>query len=238
LHLYHAIEMPDFQVSIKKRYRYSPLYSDQVRILHLQPGEPNDTVFVEISPEKLDGDIIKYSALSWEWGSERAREAIRIKDKGNTDSEIRMMPIKPNLLAALKRLRQRHKIERLWVDAICIDQTELDDNVDTVKQRNLEKSNQISMMTKIYGMAEKVCVWLGEESEDSAKAVQFIDRLVKLEDMYYIAGLERSSNFDYSIANDLGSLIKLLKRGWFNRRWVVQVTYTVSPTLALSLNTK
>jgi Heterokaryon incompatibility protein (HET) len=70
-------------------------------------------------------------------------------------------------------------------------------------------------MDKIYGMAEKVCVWLGKEENESEKAIELIKSLVELKDFENSTGL--------SSANDLGALIKLLKRGWFSRRWVVQV---------------
>ena len=127
----------------------------------------------------------------------------------------------------------KDKILRLWVDAICIEQIEQDDSLHD-EEKNLEKSNQISIMTDIYEMAENVCVWLGEESEDSAKAIDFVNRLVQLKGFDRVVGPECKIS-DYSVGNDLEALIKLLKRGWFSRRWVVQVIYTLSPALALSL---
>jgi hypothetical protein len=226
--------------SFQKEYRYKALEENEIRILHLQPGERNDSVFVEISHEKLNAEIAKYHALSWQWGREKASEVIRIKHKDG-DNEIWTMKIMPNLLAALKHLRMKDKILRLWVDAICIEQIEQGDNSHTSinadeqnadEQKNLEKSNQISIMNKIYGTAENVCVWLGEEYEDSAKAIELINRIVQLKDFDHIAELESKISGD-SIGNDLGALIKLLKRGWFSRRWVVQVIYTVSPSFGI-----
>jgi hypothetical protein len=274
-----------------KEYIYRGLKRGQIRILHLQPGETSDTIFVEITHELLDQSIAPYHALSWEWGSGPPTEIIRIKDKESTDSKVWTMKIKPNLSAALKQLRWRNKIRRLWVDAICIDQivqsgTGLAQakrksnaaisaplvNLDGIKEplngkqinckqvngdghnsideistlsdqplpsepvakvdagstasdedKDLEKSDQISMMNKIYGQAEEVSVWLGEERDDSSKGMKLIERLVKLKDFDTIAGLE--NNIEGStMANDLVPLIRLLKRGWFGRRWVVQVS--------------
>jgi hypothetical protein len=216
-------------VSLQKEYKYEALEENEIRILHLQPGERNDSVFVEISHEELNAEIVKYHALSWQWGREKASEVIRIKHKEK--DKIWTMKIMPNLLAALKHLRMKDKILSLWVDAICIEQIEQGDNsltsVNPDERKNLEKSNQVSIMTKIYGMAENVCVWLGEERDDSAKAIELVNRLVQLKGFDHIAGLE-SKISGYSLGNDLEALIKLLKRGWFSRRWVVQVTYTVS----------
>jgi hypothetical protein len=216
--------------SSETEYKYRPLKENlnEIRILHLQPGERNDSVFVEISHEELNAGIGEYDALSWQWGSDRASEVIRIKhkDKDNTDPKIWTMKIMPNLMVALKHLRMEDQILRLWVDAICIEQIEQGNNsptsIDADEQKNLEKSNQISIMTKIYGMAANVAVWLGGEEEDTAKAIGLVNILVHPKGFDHITGLE-SKTSDYSIENDLNALIKLLKRGWFSRRWVVQV---------------
>ena len=67
----------DPQAVQPREYEYKPLEDGQIRILHVQPGEKTDTLFIEISHENLDV-IEPYRALSWEWGSGRPSEAIRI----------------------------------------------------------------------------------------------------------------------------------------------------------------
>ena len=193
-------------------YKYPPLgeNNSKIRILHLRPGEDNDSIFVEISCEELVSGIEPYSALSWQWGTEEPTQTIRIKN--DKQPSIWRLKVRRNLLAALKQLRDRHKTVRLWVDAICIKQEPEDDP---------EKSAQISLMTKIYGMAKEVCVWLGEASDDSDIAIKFVNKLVNLDDENHVAGLDRRP-FDPDQAKELEALIKLLKRGWFSRRWVVQ----------------
>lgn len=200
-------------------YVYDRLAEKCIRILHLQPGVQDDSVVVEISSEELDENIEGYSALSWEWGTEKNSEIIRVKTKDQ--SRVFSIPVKANLLKAFQRLRESDAIVRLWVDAVCINQA--GDN-------NLEKSEQISMMAKIYGIAEKVCVWLGEESDDSKKAIQYIDQLVHLEDDNHIAALENC----IIDADRLVPLTKFLKRGWFSRRWVVQVSSLLFKSWSLS----
>lgn len=60
-------------------------------------------------------------------------------------------PVTVNLHEALLRLRDP-AIERIiWIDAVCIDQ---DDDT--------EKTHQIGLMSKIYGQANRVIIWLGE----------------------------------------------------------------------------
>ncbi|KFA71620.1 hypothetical protein S40288_03637 [Stachybotrys chartarum IBT 40288] len=217
-------------------YEYQPLDPGHVRILHLQPGEHNDSVFIEITHEALEkGPVNPYRALSWEWGKEPENEYIRVKNKDANGSGRRedvmedgayktdTLRVKPNLLAALKHLRSTNRIKRLWVDAISIDQIELARTDAEKEGKNDEKSNQISMMTKIFGLAEEVSVWLGEERDNSDKAIEFVEALLNLDDSNHITGLERST-FDDStrLTQSLEPLIALLKRGWFSRRWVVQ----------------
>jgi hypothetical protein len=205
-------DLPD----VPRPYQYERLPTGYIRILQLQPGELADSVFVEISQERLSKEIQSYNALSWQWGDSRENTLIRIKNKEikDFDSQIWTLEVRSNLLDALKHLRQKNKIVRLWVDAVCIKQE---------MENNEEKSEQISLMTKIYGMADEVCVWLGRASDDSTKAMKFVRQLVNLDDANHIAGVERRT-FDWSNASDLAALIKLLKRGWFSRRWVVQVS--------------
>jgi hypothetical protein len=226
---------PSIELNDIETYEYKELKNGEIRILHLQRGNVNDSVLISISREKLDRKMmqdekLKYKALSWQWGTREADKYVYVKDKDSGSLSIFKLGVKSNLLDALKRLRLRDKEIRLWVDAICIDQSkEESDNAS-------EKSNQISMMTAIYRIAEEVCIWIGQEHDGSKEAVEFIDSLVKLDDVNHIGVLEPKGS-DESIASKMLSLIKLLKRGWFSRRWVIQVTHTLL-TLALPLKTQ
>ena len=61
------------------------------------------------------------------------------------------MPVTDNLFNALSRLRRRFKMRILWVDRLCINQTDMD-----------ERGQQVSMMGRIYREAKCVNIWLGE----------------------------------------------------------------------------
>ena len=111
--------------------------------------------------------------------------------------------IKPNLGAALRALRHNNRPRYLWIDAICIDQDHI-----------REKNHQVDMMSEIYGRAKNVCIWLGEASEASEKALRFIKHEVL-----------RLRNFDNLCDNKENSpkwlaLLELMQREWFSRRWV------------------
>ena len=63
--------------------------------------------------------------------------------------------ITENLYAALQRL-QDHSIKRIWIDTIYINQ-----------QDQQERGHQVRSITKIYGRAHRVVVWLGEAADSS-----------------------------------------------------------------------
>lgn len=100
-----------------------------------------------------------YEALSWCWGTAKPTSYISIRKNGR----IYAKKVQPDLLAALKALRDPQEDRCLWIDAICINQDDLS-----------EKNHQVEMMSKIYGEAKRVCIWLGEGDKSSETAIQFI----------------------------------------------------------------
>jgi hypothetical protein len=144
---------------------------------------------------------IEYEALSWCWGRNVSDYGISVTKGG----ESYKMAVRRDLVLALSYLRRKEKPRILWIDAICIDQ----DN-------SVERNQQVQMMSRIYTRAENVCIWLGEQDNDSEIAFKFIqDEITHLKDFDSI-----SSNKDYN--NKWQALMKLMQREWFSRRWVVQ----------------
>ncbi len=69
----------------------------------------------------------------------------------------------PNLLQGLKALRSRRKQHHVWVNNLCINQENIE-----------EKIGHVAIRDEIYAHARHVCVWLGEASESSRIAMDFI----------------------------------------------------------------
>jgi hypothetical protein len=88
------------------------------------------------------GQMPKYEALSYTWGSEDSQNAILLDGK--------TFLVRDNLWEALIRLRMRDEERVLWIDAICINQ-------DDISERN----QQVRIMPHIYTRAQVVLVWLG-----------------------------------------------------------------------------
>lgn len=54
----------------------------------------------------------------------------------------------------LKQLHRRYRIRRLWIDAICIEQT---------AEGEPERNEQVKNMGEVYASASIVLIWLGTE---------------------------------------------------------------------------
>jgi hypothetical protein len=150
--------------------------------------------------EKPPASLIKYEALSWRWG-ENPLHQILIR-KG---SRLTRKSAHKELVWALKYLRYPDEDRILWIDAICIDQDFIP-----------EKNHQVEMMALIYSCADRVCVWLGIDDRESRLAIKFIkDEVMKLQQFDELC--EKKENTE-----KWQSLLSLMQRSWFSRRWVVQ----------------
>ena len=130
-----------------------------------------------------------YEALSYVWGDPDETLSICV-DKN-------MFQVTVNLHAALSRLRD-HSFERIiWVDAICIDQSNKE-----------ERKQQVQLMAKIYSSAHRVIVWLGEEAVEIKGALEHIQ---------LAANEELTEHSDKEMKQQA---LNLLQNPWFQRIWV------------------
>ncbi|KAF2027854.1 hypothetical protein EK21DRAFT_11979, partial [Setomelanomma holmii] len=121
-------------------FRYKPLDTTKqsIRLAEITPDDSNDLIICHLS----DCDLARkpsYTALSYTW------------DRGNEQRDLlcdgKVMPIGSNLCNFLHRFRDRQETcaERLWIDAICINQ-------DDVGERN----HQVAQIRSIYTVANRV----------------------------------------------------------------------------------
>ncbi|KAH8906655.1 hypothetical protein BR93DRAFT_958839 [Coniochaeta sp. PMI_546] len=153
---------PDFtkikMESATGSYIYKALQPGEIRLLRLLPSSTKwSKIQCSLEPTTLRSDP-DYKALSYTWGQEPPRHTIICDGKP--------FPVRPNLYSALRRLRRATQPLTLWIDAICINQEDLD-----------EKKSQIPLMSDIYYQAERVIIWLGERANGSDKAMALLNRL-------------------------------------------------------------
>lgn len=93
-----------------------------------------------------------YEALSYTWGDITLTHRILLsgEDDSGTIVAARSFQVGANAFDALRELRLRDKPLILWVDAICIDQSNVE-----------EKNAQVAMMSTIYRNSHRVLLWLG-----------------------------------------------------------------------------
>jgi hypothetical protein len=76
------------------------------------------------------------------------------------------LSVTQNLRTALPYLRLRDRPRMLWIDAICVNQDDLE-----------ERSQQVQLMAEVFKLAERVVVWLGEATPTSACAMGILEKV-------------------------------------------------------------
>jgi hypothetical protein len=160
---------------------------NQIRTLSLEPGNFDDAITGTLGVLCL-GDHPKYEALSYVWGMDVALKPMVLENIS--------MPITQNLDIALRHLRSAVKSRTLWVDAVCIDQS-----------NPKERAQQVRLMDRIYKSASTVLVWLGPSEKNSDLVMRRIQFFHK---KYWLT-------YEFQVG-----LMEILYRPWFTRIWVIQ----------------
>ncbi|KAI1360307.1 heterokaryon incompatibility protein-domain-containing protein [Xylaria arbuscula] len=143
--------IPDQNDTSLRSSIYTPLdYTQpQVRFIEIVPSATDDQeVSCRLKVMDLSNNI-PYAALSYVWGNSNCTEDILVNGI--------KLPVTINLASALRQFRKdgfpHHpdigKLQWLWVDAICIDQSNVE-----------EKNHQVPLMGKLYANASLVLSWL------------------------------------------------------------------------------
>ncbi|KAF3189878.1 hypothetical protein TWF788_009865 [Orbilia oligospora] len=203
-------------------FKYSPLEDGHIRLLKIwyTPHEHYPLICsLKSRPLKSDGVAeLPYDALSYFWGPEspgayiylrhdRDDKGIALGDQnwGSMARHARRVFLRANLYRALLQLRKQ-RVSLVWVDFLCINQTD-----------TIEKTSQLREMVKIYGAANRVCVWLGE-ADDIGRSDKAMDFIEAVKDFAMLNMLVE----DTRRANEWLAISELMRDRWFSRRWVVQ----------------
>jgi hypothetical protein len=212
---------------------YSPLSNArEIRLVILEPGSDDDPISCRLLHAELGK--LEYEALSYEWG-----------DASNADTDIlingKEVQIRQNLRIALWHLRPKDEERCLWIDAMCIDQSNV-----------LERNHQVELMGKIYSTSKSTIAWLGLPMADSDLAM---DRMMEFEALVEREGRDRivmsvvrpnpQPNFqavdvmgppgsrsevsiksrliDFPVTTaQLDALISIAIRSYWSRMWIIQ----------------
>ncbi|KAB8263574.1 heterokaryon incompatibility protein-domain-containing protein [Aspergillus pseudonomiae] len=212
-------------------YSKLPPGTDMTRMLRLFPHKDSNAQIrgelIEYELSNTDGRKHIYEALSYVWYD---GEESRDKEPRSIILNDCIFPVTRNLFAALVHLRN-HQLDRvLWIDAVCINQSDND-----------EKERQIPFMRTIYAQANCVIVWLGEARDNSDEAFERIRFLAEdgLKHQSFSDGGMTDDSSDEVFSTDSDEFLAdvstvqnttiedcacsmLLQRNWFRRIWVLQ----------------
>jgi hypothetical protein len=178
------------------------VYSDfidpkaQIRLLILLPAS-------ESHPDIIEGKLVRvdflqdpvYEALSYEWGDKDADRELVLDGHA--------FRVRKNLWQALRNLRTGTE-RAIWVDAICVDQTNL-----------RERNHQVAQMSQIFSRAKNVLIWLGSDDEQNSAASVAIDAIKSRKYISWRPGDLLPGQLWPTLADFLG-------HSYFGRLWIVQ----------------
>jgi len=216
---------------VTEEYQYNALKGRvlSMRLLALLPGTRQEDIALRLYETNLDECAGSYGALSYVWGDQTEQTPVLIDGK--------TLEIGSNLRSALLNLRLLDEPRILWTDAICIDQSNLD-----------ERNQQVAAMGEIYRRAARTIIWLGEPEEETAEAFSMLENLA--EEAVSLAQVESSpsaiiSDSEQSLApfndyplslverDDINtpmfyrymhdySILHIMFKPWWYRTWTIQ----------------
>ena len=208
-------------------YKYKPLYPDCIRLLHVLPESTADNIrcqLIDYSPDLSKRN--HFAALSYCWGDPTPVATITIDEQP--------FGVTQNLFDFLQNrfLHGEHELDHgpasplssrgLWVDAICINQSD-----------NEEKSYQVQNMWRVYSCADLVVAWLGKEKAFTASAFRQLRSVDDVMAAHLKTTIYPESNISLPISRAISRMEDfdedkftdvwlLCKETYFSRMWVVQ----------------
>ncbi|KAI1076087.1 heterokaryon incompatibility protein-domain-containing protein [Whalleya microplaca] len=200
----------DIQDVTKAEYHYSPISGRSIRLLHVEPGIRQDPISCHLAVHGL-GELPSFDALSYTWGNTNIVKTILCDGQ--------LLKVHMNAWSALLDLRQEAAPITMWIDAICINQADMD-----------ERSAQVQLMRDIYMKASHVAVWMRPTTADTSPVFQ------TLASLSHLGMTEDSTSPEAPLtSDDLGrrglpkasdpvwkELDSLLWNQWFSRTWIIQ----------------
>jgi hypothetical protein len=225
------LTVQELQRTVPTKHRLSVRMNLEGRYVFVSPGvlgAPNtfehpDPTFDCSLYERSDinvPDQPAYDALSYTWGVlDRIVTAYIMDDMGSRRSRL---AIGTNLAIALRYMRMNHEHRNLWIDALCINQEDIQ-----------ERNHEVKRMGEIYTRASNVVIWLGEAEHDTKKAMSTLKHFAEQVEVLIPFALgdrpgakhlywwmpEQELPYDEQTWT---AICRLFRSSWFTRTWVLQ----------------
>ncbi|UNI23937.1 hypothetical protein JDV02_009727 [Purpureocillium takamizusanense] len=182
-----------------------------------------------MSKHSMD-DLPKYLALSYTWGPPQDEAGagkygqtlpIRVNDSS--------FPVLRNLFEALHGLQRRWNfkddIQHLWIDAICINQHDLD-----------ERAAQVAIMDQVYKRSSTTAIWLGTAGPEADATMQVFDAIRRIPSEEFAPYYRQHPNGaappaafwlkhglpGFDDEETWRPVVRFFEHRWFNRAWIIQ----------------
>ncbi|KAH8679988.1 heterokaryon incompatibility protein-domain-containing protein [Tricladium varicosporioides] len=188
----------------------------EFRLVTIHRGVRPNYIVASLDTYPLN-DHPPYQALSYVWGS------FDLEDPCIIELDECRFEVTTNLWRALYYLRSEKEEVKFWIDAICINQEDLD-----------ERSSQVQLMRDIYRGAGRTIVWLGDESFWSLRLFEFLEsvsttrgwkddgeRQLALKRQKELHGL-LAANEEIQKIVERGLYGDIAQRDFWERIWIVQ----------------
>lgn len=176
---------------------YDDLPTNSIRLVRFLSSDNSNVIRCEMRHFTLDSKL-EYAALSYTWGRGPDVDRIFVSDRN--------MQIRKNLWRFLCQARMfiPNRFDWLWIDAICINQSD-----------NRERMHQVEVMAKIFQAASSVIVWLGPAYGGSEVALDFFNSKRARESVRNPPNIHLGRVASISIAS-------LCHRPYWRRLWILQ----------------
>lgn len=135
------------------QYRELDQAKKETRVIVIGPGIDQDAIrCVMQTISLLERPLPTYETISYVWGNAALRGTVYVNDH--------MLDVPLSAEAVLRRMRDAQCERTVWIDSICIDQTDMDD-----------RNYQVQLMCDIYSSTALGLIWLGEDSGDAKETV-------------------------------------------------------------------
>lgn len=176
--------------------------SAQIRLIVLERGALNSPIHCTYRVVSLNDQNLSYETLSYVWKDGAGTEPIWVEGKAAS--------VTLSLFGALEQLRLVDSERTLWIDAICINQSDAS-----------EKTQQVDMMRRIYSQCKQCNIWLGPLGE-----ISLVDARLAIDTLAWVAGdMAHRPDFLDDVSRRrraAEALTTLLTRPWWMRIWTVQ----------------
>lgn len=211
--------------AFSQTYKYEPLPdTSSIRVLQLNPRSVDGAVISgSLILRRLYEKEPRYISLSYSWGRNLDGDATLTRTVLLDGCEF---PVAENLYDFLFQIAASGKILPLWIDAVCINQNDME-----------ERSKQVSIMASIYQKAANLVIWLGhgtDESEDR-EAMDALELVPRVQDWLNSKRMDMPEQIVDTgqsgphMVRYQASLVRFCQRRYFQRRWVIQEIHNSKP---------